>query len=258
MVKFDANEARKTDLAYLTPDVTRQRIRTLEALQLQLGEFVLDVGCGTGLLAHDMAILVGENGRVVGIDNNQHRLSLAEQRCVGLPQVQIKQGKAEDLQETAESFDAISCVQVLLYLPDVPAGLSEMHRVLKPGGRITIVETDWRGTVLNSFDHSLTQRVLSAFDDSVSSPNLPVQLGPLLKAQGFSAVRVEAYPIVNTSYAPSSWSVEMLDLFVNYALERDAVSSDEVEAWLGDLKQKGAEGSYFFCVNRFIFTAVKS
>ena len=257
MVKFDANEARKTDLAYLTPDVTRQRLRILEALQLKLGEFVLDVGCGTGLLAQDMAILVGEDGHVVGIDSNQHRLSLAKQRCAEFPQVQIKQGKAENLQEAAESFDAVSCVQVLLYLPDVTAALSEIHQVLKPGGRVTIVETDWRGTVLNSFDHSLTRKVLSAFDDSVSSPNLPAQLGPLLKAQGFSAVRVEAFPIINTSYAPSSWSVEMLDLFIKYALERDAINSAEANDWLADLKQKGDQDSYFFCVNRFIFTAVK-
>ncbi len=257
MVEFDENEAKKTDLAYLTPDVTRQRMRTLEALQLKAGEFVLDVGCGTGLLAHDMAILVGENGRVIGIDNNQHRLMLAEQRCANFPQVQLKLCKAENLPGDNESIDAISCVQVLLYLPDVQAALSEIYRVLKPGGRVTIVETDWRGTVLNSFDYSLTRKVLSAFDDSVSSPNLPTRLGPLLKAQGFSAVRVEAFPIVNTSYAASSWSVEMLELFTQYALEREAVSEAESNEWLNDLKQKGAEGSYFFCVNRFIFTAVK-
>jgi len=130
MVKFDEKEASKTDLAYLTPDVTRQRMRTLEALQLNVGDFVLDVGCGTGLLAQDMATLVGEDGRVIGIDNNQHRLMLAKQRCADLSQVQLKQGKAEELQEASESIDAVSCVQVLLYLPDVAAALSEIHRVL--------------------------------------------------------------------------------------------------------------------------------
>lgn len=258
MIKFDKNEARNTDLAYLTPDVTRQRMRTLDALQLKVGEFVLDVGCGTGLLAYDMAALVGEDGRVVGIDNNEHRLMVAEQRCTDFPQVHLRQCKAENLKEADETIDAVSCVQVLLYLSDVAAALTEIHRALKPGGRVTIVETDWRGTVLNSFDDSLTRKVLSAFDDAVSSPNLPTRLGPLLKANGFSAVRVDAFPIVNTSYAPSSWSVEMLELFKQYALERDALSADDAEAWHGDLRQKGAEGSYFFCVNRFIFTAVKT
>lgn len=258
MVKFDENEAEKTDLAYLTPDVTRQRMRTLEALQLNAGEFVLDVGCGTGLLAYDMAILVGDDGRIVGVDNNAHRLTLAKQRCAGLPQVHLKECNAENLPEEAESFDAISCVQVLLYLPDVTAALSEMLRVLKPGGRVTIVETDWRGTVLNSFDDSISRKVFSAFDDSVASPNLPSKLGPMLKSQGFSAVRIDAFPVINTSYAPSSWSVEMLDLFTQYALERDAVSEAETDAWHKDFQAKGLEGSYFFCVNRFIFTAVKN
>ena len=162
MIAYDEAEARKTDRAYQTPDVIRQRMRTLEALQLKAGEFVLDVGCGSGLLAHDMATLVGAGGRVIGVDTSQDMLVLAERRCADLPQVHLKQSKGENLPEDADSFDAVTCVQVLLYLSDVPASLSEMCRVLKPGGRIAIIETDWRGTVLNSFDDSLTRIILAA------------------------------------------------------------------------------------------------
>ena len=63
MIKYNEEEARKTDRAYSTPDVVRQRMRTLEVLKLQTGETVLDVGCGSGLLTQDMATLVGEQGR---------------------------------------------------------------------------------------------------------------------------------------------------------------------------------------------------
>ena len=257
MIAYDETEARRTDRAYLTPDVTRQRMRTLEALQLKAGEFVLDIGCGSGLLAYDMATLVGEGGRVTGIDNSQDMLTLAERRCADLPQVQLKQSKAEKLPEGDTSFDAVTCVQVLLYLSDVPTALSEMYRVLKPGGRIAIIETDWRGTVLNSFDDSLTRKMLAAWDDAVTSPNLPVRLGPLIRAQGFSAASVDAFPIVNTSCTPGNFSNEMFEQFARYAREQGAVSAGESEEWLDDLQHKGAEGSYFFCVNRFIFTAVK-
>jgi hypothetical protein len=79
-----------------------------------------------------------------------------------------------------------------------------------------------------------------------------------MKAQGFSAVSVDAFPIVNTSYTPGSWSIDMLEQFARYAREQGAVSAADSEAWLDDLQDKGAEGSYFFCVNRFVFTAVKS
>ena len=245
MVAYDEAEARKTDRAYQTPDVTRQRMRTLEALQLKAGESVLDVGCGSGLLAHDMATLVGESGRVTGVDISQDMLALAEQRCADLSQVLLKQSRAEKLPEGDESVDAVACVQVLLYVSDVASVLSEMHRVLKSGGRIAIIETDWRGTVLNSFDDSLTRKMLAAWDNAVSSPNLPVRLGPLLKAEGFSAVNVDAFPIVNTSYTPGIWSVEMLEQFAEYARDQGAVSAADSEAWLDDLQHKGQRGRTF-------------
>jgi protein-L-isoaspartate O-methyltransferase len=257
MVAYDEAKARKTDLAYQTPDITRQRMRTLGALQLEAGERVLDVGCGTGLLVDDMAKLVGAGGRVIGVDTSKDMLMLAERRCADLPQVIFKHATAEILPEEDESFDAVACVQVLLYLPDVPTALSEMHRVLKPGGRIAIVETDWRGTVLNSFDESLTRRMLAAGDAAKPSPNLPVRLRPLMKAQGFSAVSVDAFPIVNTSCTPGDFSTTMLEQFAHYAQEQGSVSTAEAKAWLDDLCAKGEDGSYFFCVNRFIFTAVK-
>ncbi len=257
MVEYDESEARATDRNYQTPDVTRQRLRTLEALQLKAGEHVLDVGCGTGLLVHDMATLVGPNGRVVGVDISQDMLALAERRCVEFPQVDLKRRNAEDLAEEVESFDAVACAQVLLYIPDVPTALAQIYRVLKPGGRVAIIETDWRGTVLHSFDDGLTRRILAAWDSAVSSPNLPVRLGSLLKAQGFSAIRVDAIPIVNTSWTTGNFSVRMMEQFARCAQEQDAVGDAESKSWLDDLRRKGDEGSYLFCVNRFLFSAVK-
>lgn len=257
MVDYDEAEAEKTDRAYQTFDVVRQRLRTLEALQLKAGESVLDVGCGTGLLAHDMAGLVGGDGRVTGIDISEDMLALAGQRCADSPHVALKRSEAEAVPEADDSFDAAVCAQVLLYLSDVPRALQEMHRVLKAGGRVAIVETDWRGIVLNSFDDVLTRRMVAAWDAAVSSPNLPVRLGPMMLEQGFSAVQAAAFPIVNASCTPDLWSMDMLEQFAGCARTQGAVSADDAEAWLADLRHKGSEGAYFFCVNRFIFTAVK-
>jgi ubiquinone/menaquinone biosynthesis C-methylase UbiE len=169
MVKYDEAEARKTDRLYQTPDIARQRLRTLDALGLGAGERVLDVGCGTGLLAHDMATLVGPTGGVVGIDTSAAMLAFAARRCADLPQVEFKPLGAEDLLELEDDFDAVACTQVLLYVTDVAGAIAQMHRVLKPGGRLVVIETDWRGTVLNSFDDAMTRRILAAWDNAVSS-----------------------------------------------------------------------------------------
>ena len=256
MVTYDAAEARRIDRAYLTPDIIRQRMRTLEALQLRAGEFVLDVGCGTGLLAHEMGALVGRAGRVAGVDLSSDMLALAEQRCAHMPQVDFAKAGAERLPEADARFDAAACVQVLLYVGDVAAALAEIHRVLKPGGRAVIIETDWRGTVVGSSDDALTRRVLAGWDAAVPSPNLPVRLIPLLRAEGFGAIRVEALPILDTSRA-GTISEDMFGQLAEHAVEQGAVTADEAAAWLEDLARRDAEGAYFFCVNRFIFSAVK-
>ena len=256
MVTYGEAEARRIDRAYLTPDIARQRMRTLEALQLGPGEAVLDVGCGTGLLTREMAALVGPAGRVAGVDASTDMLARARQRCADLPQVGFAEAGAEALPEAGASFDAAACVQVLLYVPDVAAALAEMRRVLKPGGRVVIVETDWRGTVLGCADDPLTRRVLAGWDAAVPSPNLPVRLIPLLRELGFAAVRVEPFPIVNTSRA-GTISEDMFVQLAEHAVEQGTVTAEESAAWLDDLARRDAEGSYFFCVNRFIFSAVR-
>jgi len=257
MVHYDEAEARKTDRIYQTPDIARQRLHTIDALGLGAGERVLDVGCGTGLLARDMAALVGPTGRVVGIDISAAMLTFAERRCADLPQVDLKLGTAEGLSAEDSGFDAVACTQVLLYVADVAGAVAQMHRVLKPGGRLVVIETDWRGTVLHSVDDALTRRIFAAWDTAVPSPNLPVLLSPLLRTQGFSVSRVEAIPIVNRSRTPGNFSVGMLEQFAIFARKQGTASDAEAQAWLDDLRAKDEDGAYFFCVNRFLFTAVK-
>ena len=166
-------------------------------------------------------------------------------RSKGLPQVQSKRGGVEELPEKEESFDAVTCIQVLLYVSEVSTALAEMHRVLKRGGRIVVLQTDWRGVVLNSSDEVLSRRMLAAWDDAVPSPNLPVQLGPLLRAQGFKAIRVDAIPILSTSYAPDNFSVGALEWVAHYAQEQGVVTEEEAATWLADLGKLGEKGAFF-------------
>ena len=249
--------ARNIERPYRACEVVRQRMQTLKALALSAGEAAIDVGCGIGLLTYELALEVGSTGRVVGIDNSSEMLQRAGERCVGLNHVQFKEGSATQVPEADNGFDAAACVQVLLYVPDVPAALAEPHRVLKPGGRVAILETDWRSVVLNSSDQDLTRRIFAAWDDAVASPNLPLRLGPLLRQQSFSGLRVEAIAILDTSDSDGTFSGSGLDWLIGVAQEQGVISGDEGSAWLCDLRRKGREGAYFFCVNRFLFSAVK-
>lgn len=256
---FDYNEeeSKKTERAYLAPEIVIQRKRTLEALSPTVEERIIDVGCGPGLLAHDLAVAVGREGRVVGVDTSAPMLQLAERRCAELRQVEFVESDASNLPTDDASVDAVACVQMLLYIANIERVLEEIHRVLRVGGRIVIMETDWRSAVLNSIDPTLTDKMIAAWDDAVPSPNLPVRLGSLLRQHGFTGVHAEAVPILSTAYVADGYSVGMMAQFAQLAHESGAVSEAESQNWLNDLERLGAEDAYFFCVNRFLFSAVK-
>ncbi|MDP6744618.1 MAG: methyltransferase domain-containing protein [SAR324 cluster bacterium] len=255
LTKRRVSEAQDLEDSYRLADIVKQRQKTLDVLKLKAGELVLDIGCGVGFLTHEMALQVGKSGKVIGLDKNPAMISHARKRCVRLKQTEFYEGDAGKLPVDDQTLDAVSCTQVLLYVKDVPNVLAEMRRILKPGGRLVIVETDWRGVVLNNADDSLTNKIFSAWDNSVPSPNLPVHLSPLLKKYGFSQIQVEAVPILNTKYTPSNFSYGMMKWITKNAVKQGACNEAQRGIWLKELEERERSGSYFFCVNRFLFSA---
>lgn len=110
--------------------------RLVERLGLAEGAHVLDVGCGTGRLAQWIAERVGPSGSVAGIDPLPERIELARSRGGAM---RFEVGVAEDLSAFADaSFDAVCMSSVLHWLSDKAKALAEVHRVLRPGGRLGV------------------------------------------------------------------------------------------------------------------------
>ncbi len=103
-------------------------------LGVRYGQRVLDVGAGTGLLAAYVASIVGPQGKVVAIDPLPLRVELAGKKA---SEVEAKVGRAEDLSAfPADSFDVVYLNSVIHWISDKPRVLSEIRRVLKPGGKV--------------------------------------------------------------------------------------------------------------------------
>ncbi len=257
METYDKEAAELIDRSYQTPEIVNQRLRSLAALALGRGESVLDAGCGTGLLLEQEARIVGSDGRAEGVDYSDAMLDYARERCAGLEQVKLQQGDIETLLFEKESFDAVSCTQTLLYVSDMDKALQEIHRVLKPRGRVAIVETDWSGAIVNSLDQEITQKIFEAWSLAVANPNLPRRLGPILRRIGFSALRVEAIPVLNAGYSEHGFSAGMLHNFADTAVRQNVITPAESSGWCDGIDNLIHRGEYFFCVNRFLFSAIK-
>jgi len=104
---------------------------------LKAGQRVLDLGTGTGSVAMRAAALVGPAGRVTGVDISPEMLALTRQRLVesGHPNVDLREGRAEQLPANDGTFDALVASLSLMYVIDRAAAAREMRRVLRPGGR---------------------------------------------------------------------------------------------------------------------------
>lgn len=111
--------------------------RLLKAADLNRGEKVLDISCGTGLVTFPMAEAVGSDGAVTGVDLSEKmiREAAAQAKEKGLDADSFRQMDAEELDFPDASFDVAVNSLGMMYYPDPDRAVSEMHRVLRPGGR---------------------------------------------------------------------------------------------------------------------------
>jgi SAM-dependent methyltransferase len=171
---------------------------------------VLEIACGTGISTLYLAERLGDGVEIVATDLNPGMLEFAGERRGGLRGVRYEQADALDLQYDASSFDAVVCQFGIMFFPDIPKGLSEMRRVLRPGGFLAC-------NVWDSLDANPVARIahetIAAFFDSNPPTFLRVPFGSclpeptleMLRGQGFE--RLELHVVEATVERPSATEV---------------------------------------------------
>lgn len=168
--QLDLDAARSYE-AHLVPAIFDPMARRLVVLAgIEPGHRVLDVACGTGVVARTAARSVGPD-RVIGVDCNPAMLEVARATADGIA---FRRGDALDLPLDDDTVDVVTCQQALQFLPDPRAALHEMRRVAVPGGQVAVGVL--RGLDANPvyavFRDALGRHVGSAAAAMISSPFL--------------------------------------------------------------------------------------
>jgi ubiquinone/menaquinone biosynthesis C-methylase UbiE len=252
MIDFDEDVSRRVEAVYTTQDVVEQRRLVRRTLALRPGERVLDIGVGPGFLATEMAAEVGAGGRVCGIDPSESMLAIARTRPAPAP-LELQSGNANRLPYRDATFDVVVSTQVFEYVEDIPGALAEVRRVLRPGGRLLLLDTDWDTVVWHTTDRARMRRVLTAWEPHLADPYLPRTLFRSLERAGFDPAPPQVLPLLNVGYQPASYSGGVLEIIAGFVADRDGVTAAEARAWADELRSLGRD--YFFSMNRYVFCA---
>ena len=157
------------------PGIQRLRGWSLAAAQLLPGLTVLDVGSGTGTMSRHFAGVVragGADGRVVGVEPNPVLRRIAEERAAAAEvAVEFIDADATDLPFDDGSIDAVWCERVLQHLPDAQAAIAEIARVLKPGGRALLIDSDHETRVDSDIEPAVARAIAEAFVGQLANPS---------------------------------------------------------------------------------------
>lgn len=226
----------------------------IDGLRLQPGMQVLDIGCGLGADSFDLAVIVGPDGLVTGADFSESLIAEATRRSTGRNlSVVFEVGDAQSLRFPDGTFDAVRTERMLMHVPNVKQALSEMARVLRPGGRMAVLDFDWDSQFCDSPYKDTTRKIVTSFSDGMKNGWIGRQLPRFFREVGMTDVLV--------TFMTVTFSKAFLQLLlgghVAKAVSTGVLSEQEANQWWTHLAQASDEGTLFCGLTAFIVSGTR-
>ena len=240
--------------------VTAYKALSYNLLDLKPGERAVDVGCGLGADARELAWRVGATGSVVGVDSSAEMIARATDAtdADAARTLRFVTADATALPLETGGFDALRADRLLQHVDDPLQALVEFRRVLRPGARIVLVEPDWKTMAVypGSADGADNDHCVAAiFDWQVAHTRHPLigrQLRMLLALAGFVSISVTPVAYASTRFIEADLTLELSRAAAGAAEQWPArLSQAEAEAWRVTAQAADAAGHFFASVPLF-------
>ena len=235
-----------------TPSHVRLRRRFLRFIPVRSGQRVVEVGCGTGAVARDLAMLVGRRGRVVGIDPSRAVLTRARALCRGSAgaRITLREADGARLPFRDAQFDVALAVTVILHLAEPLAVIKEMARVTRPGARVALQDQDFGNIAAAHPDRETTDAIMFGVARRIyPEPYSGRRLPGLLLAAGLERPRLLTDIFQDTTLTP--FSKAFLERRAANAVRFGIVDARAAQRWLDGFTALVARGSFVLTMNYY-------
>ncbi|MFF7993226.1 methyltransferase domain-containing protein [Kitasatospora xanthocidica] len=245
------------DVQAANPGVRRLRAWAHARLAARPGERALDVGCGTGsetrVLADAVAPDGGATGGATGIEPNPGLRAVAERRAAeaGSP-ARFLDGDALALPLPDAGVDVVWCERVLQHLDDPARAVAEIARVLRPGGRVALLDTDWATFVLHPADPAIRPALATAVQATAATPDAGRRLAGWLAEAGLSVDELGSDVLLHD---PRTVSRPIVQGLAAAACAKGLITEEQRDRLLAGLDEAAGRGAFHLSVTMFAAVA---
>jgi ubiquinone/menaquinone biosynthesis C-methylase UbiE len=238
------------DLMAQRPAVQTLKAWALEQLAPAAGETAVDVGSGTG---EDTVALAKLTGHAIGVEPSPGLRAEAERRATDAG-VEFVHGDALALPFGDQTVDVLRCERVLQHVADPAAAVADTARVLRPGGRVVLIDTDWATAIIHPADPGVLQRMVDYFLADSANPYSGRRLRGLLAGAGLEITGETAATWIEAQEGARQGVVSMMHLT---ALQAGVITPAEAEAFAQGLADAADRGAFHLSLTMYAVSAVK-
>lgn len=222
-------------------EIKNLRAEISKRMDLAIGSKVLDLGCGIGGATFPIADATGPTGLAAGVDISSAMVEVANRRAGNRPGLAFRVGDACAIPYPDGFFDAARSERLFLYLPNRLAAIHEMKRVVKPGGRVCLMDTDIDSTAIYSKKPELTRKMTSIVAASMPNPNSGRELPALAKQAGLKNIKTETFAVST----PHEFFLRAMVGSLTKAADDHIVPRCEVDECLTEQASLQSNGDFF-------------
>ncbi|WP_405060293.1 methyltransferase domain-containing protein [Kribbella sp. NBC_01505] len=257
---FKIADAAKTDAAgmafVLDQMAERPAVRALKAWALEQlapapGETAVDVGSGTG---EDVVAFAELGLRAIGVEPSAGLRDEAVRRGPD-SKAEFVDGLSDKLPFDDESVDVVRCERVLQHVEDPAGSVREMARVLRPGGRIVLIDTDWQTAIIHPADPDVLQRMVASFLAQAANPYSGRQLRGQLADAGLEITGETAATWLEPQEGARKGFLSMMH---TRSLQAGAITAAEAEAFAKGITEAADRGAFHMSLTMYAVCAVKA